>query len=108
MHSPKNLLGCITYIILFLRQVQFRCPKSCQSSFPSNPNSDALWELLYAKALILMHNIDVMHQERNVGEMAFADKTKDNQKARKDLAQLCNQASFELKSSGGKPRVCFI
>jgi hypothetical protein len=108
MHSPKNLLGCITYIILFLRQVQFRCLKSCQSSFPSNPNSDALWELLYAKALILMHNIDVMHQERNVGEMAFADKTKDNQKARKDLAQLCNQASFELKSSGGKPRVRFI
>jgi hypothetical protein len=49
-----------------------------------------------------------MHQERNVGEMAFADKTKDNQKATKDLAQLCNQASFELKSSGGKPRVRFI
>jgi hypothetical protein len=28
----------------------------------------ALWELPYAKALILMHNIDVMHQECNVGE----------------------------------------
>jgi hypothetical protein len=27
-----------------------------------------LWELSYVKALILMHNIDVMHQERNVGE----------------------------------------
>jgi hypothetical protein len=48
----------------------------------------ALWELPYAKALILMHNIDAMHQERNVGEsilstcMDFTDKTKDNQKAR--------------------------
>jgi hypothetical protein len=56
----------------------------------------ALWELLYAKMLILMHNIDVMHQECNVGEsilstcMTFADKTKDNHKAIKDLAQLCN------------------
>jgi hypothetical protein len=56
----------------------------------------ALWELPYAKALILMHNIDVMHQERIVGEsilstcMSFANKTKDNHKARKDLAQLCN------------------
>jgi hypothetical protein len=46
----------------------------------------------YAKALILMHSIDVMHQECNVGEsilstcMAFTDKTKDNHKARKDLA----------------------
>jgi hypothetical protein len=42
------------------------------------------------------NNIDVMHQERNVGEsilstcMAFTDKTKDNNKARKDLAQVCN------------------
>jgi hypothetical protein len=27
----------------------------------------ALWELPYAKVVILMHNIDVMHQERNVG-----------------------------------------
>jgi hypothetical protein len=52
----------------------------------------ALWELPYAKALILMHNFDVMHQEHNVGEiilstcMAFTDKTKDNHKIRKDLA----------------------
>jgi hypothetical protein len=48
-----------------------------------------LWELPYVKALILMHNIDVMHQERNVGEsilrtcMNLGDKTKDNIKARK-------------------------
>jgi hypothetical protein len=72
-----------------------------------------LWELLYAKALILMHKIDVMHQERNIGEsilstcMSFADKTKDNHKARKDLALLCNRPSLELKSHGGKPRAPF-
>jgi hypothetical protein len=68
----------------------------------------ALRKLLYAKALILMHNIDVMHLEHNVGEsilstcLAFMDKIKDNQKAMKDLARLCNRPSFELKSSGGK------
>jgi hypothetical protein len=28
----------------------------------------ALWELPYVKVLILMHNVDVMHQERNVDE----------------------------------------
>jgi hypothetical protein len=73
----------------------------------------ALWELPYAKALILLHNISVMHQERNVGEsilstcMSFADKTKDNHKVRKDLALLCNRQSLELKSRGGKPRVPF-
>jgi hypothetical protein len=27
-----------------------------------------LWELPYVKALILKHNIDVMHQERNMGK----------------------------------------
>jgi hypothetical protein len=56
-----------------------------------------------------MHNIDVVHQERNVGKstlstcMTFVEKTKDNHKARKDLAQLCNRPSLELMSSGGKP-----
>jgi hypothetical protein len=60
-----------------------------------------------------MHNIDVMHQECNVGEsilstyMAFMDKTKYNHKTRKDLAQLCNRSSLELKSSSGKPCVLF-
>jgi hypothetical protein len=55
-----------------------------------------LWELSYAKALILMHNIDIMHQERNVDEsilgtcMNFVEKIKDNHKAMKDLAQLYN------------------
>jgi hypothetical protein len=57
----------------------------------------ALWELPYMLTLILMHNIDVMHQERNMGEsiistcMDFPGKTKDNRKARKDLAELCNR-----------------
>jgi hypothetical protein len=45
-------------------------------------------ELLYVKVLILVHNLDVMHQECNIGEsilstcMGFVDKTKDNHKAR--------------------------
>jgi hypothetical protein len=54
------------------------------------------------KTLILMHNIDVMHQKCNVVDsilstcMAFVKKTKDNHKAMKDLAQLC------LKPKGKK------
>jgi hypothetical protein len=72
-----------------------------------------LWELPYAKALILMHNIDVMLQECNVGEsilstcMSFTDKTKDNHKARKDLALIRNRPSLELKFRGGMPRAPF-
>jgi hypothetical protein len=72
-----------------------------------------LWELSYTKALILMHNIDIMHQECNVGEsilstcMTFMDKTKDNHKVRNDLARYYNRPSLKLKSSDGKPRAPF-
>jgi hypothetical protein len=51
-----------------------------------------LWELPYMKALILMHNIDVMHQERNMGKsiintcMNITDKTKDNPIKYKEIA----------------------
>jgi hypothetical protein len=64
-------------------------------------------------ALILMHNIDVMQQERNMGEsiistcMGFLGKTKDNMKARNDLTELCNRPSLEIKVTGGKPRASF-
>jgi hypothetical protein len=43
-----------------------------------------LWGLPYVKVLILMHKIDIMHQEHNVGEsilstcMNLGDKTKEN------------------------------
>jgi hypothetical protein len=61
-------------------------------------------------ALIPIHNIDVMHQECNMGEsiistcMGFPGKTKDILKAQKDLAELCNYPSLELKVTVGKPR----
>ena len=72
-----------------------------------------LWELPYMKALILMHNIDVMHQERNMGEsiistcMNITDKTKDNPKARKDLALICRRPTMEIGENQKKPRAPF-
>jgi hypothetical protein len=68
-----------------------------------------LWELPYVKALILMHNSDIMHQERNMGEsiistcLNITDKTKDNPKARKDLALICSQPTLELGENEKKP-----
>ena len=62
-----------------------------------------LWELPYAKALILPHNIDLMHQERNVAEsiisMCFdiTGQTKDNLNARKDLANICDRPWLEVR-----------
>jgi hypothetical protein len=73
----------------------------------------ALWKLSYMPVLILMHNIDVMHQECNMGEtiistcMSFLGKTKDNIKARQDLAEFCNCPSLELKVNDGKTHASF-
>ncbi len=56
-----------------------------------------------------MHNIDVMHQERNVVEsivstcLDITGKTKDNFKTRRDIAHVCNRPSLELDERGGKP-----
>jgi hypothetical protein len=61
-----------------------------------------IWELPYVKALILMHKIVVMHQERNMGEsiittcLNITNKTKDNPKARKDLALICSRPTLKL------------
>jgi hypothetical protein len=68
-------------------------------------HKSCLWELPYVKALILPHNIDLMHQERNVAESIISmclDVTgfsKDNINARKDLATLCDCPLLEVKTN---------
>jgi hypothetical protein len=72
-----------------------------------------LWELPYVKALILMHNIDVMHHERNMDEsiisicLNITNKTKDNPKAIKDFALICSRPTPELGENKKKPRAPF-
>jgi hypothetical protein len=57
-----------------------------------------------------MHNIDIMHHEHNIAEsiismcMDIMGKTKDNFKARRDIANVCNCLSLELDERGVKPR----
>jgi hypothetical protein len=64
-----------------------------------------LWELPYAKAMILPHNMNLMHQEHNVAEsiiiMCFdvTSFSKDNVNARKELAAPCNRPSLEPKKN---------
>jgi hypothetical protein len=71
------------------------------------------WDLPYLKALILIHNIDVMHQECNVAEsivmtcMNVLEKLKDNKQARKDLAMICHWPSLHLSACGTKPPAPF-
>ena len=64
----------------------------------------ALWRLPYINDLLLPHKIDVMHTEKNWGEALFRivmdipDKTKDNIKARVDLATLCDRPRYKMKT----------
>jgi hypothetical protein len=72
-------------------------------------HKSGLTRLPYYDDLLLPHNIYVMHTEKNVAEALWAtiinilDKSKDNVKARVDLAALCDRPNQEMKPpSGGK------
>ena len=64
--------------------------------------------LPYFDDLLLPYNIDVMHTEKNVAEALWATlmdtkKSKDNPKARVDLATLCDRPNQEMQPPrGGK------
>jgi hypothetical protein len=68
-------------------------------------HKSCLWELPYAKALILPHNINLMHQERNIVKSIISmcldvtSFTKDNINARKDLVDLCDRPSLEARAN---------
>jgi len=75
------------------------------------------WELPYWKTNLLRHNLDVMHIKKNVFENIFntvmdvKGKTKDNIKARLDIALYCNRKNMELfydESRVAKPRASFV
>ncbi|XP_021279209.1 uncharacterized protein LOC110412894 [Herrania umbratica] len=66
------------------------------------------WELPYWHTLLIRHNLDVMHIERNVFENIFntmmdvKGKTKDNLKARQNLNMYCKRPELELVEHNGK------
>jgi len=75
------------------------------------------WELSYWKTNLLRHNLDVMHIKKNMFENIFntvmdvKGKTKDNIKARLDIALYCNRKNMELvyeESRIVKPRASFM
>jgi len=75
------------------------------------------WELSYWKTNLLRHNLDVLHIEKNVFENIFntvmdvKGKTKDNIKARLDVALFYNHKNMELVCDGSrvaKPRASFV
>jgi hypothetical protein len=65
-------------------------------------HKSGLTRLPYFDDLLLPHNIDVMHTKKNVTETLWATlmetkKSKDNPKARVDLAMLCDKPNQEMQ-----------
>ncbi|XP_045791903.1 uncharacterized protein LOC123886649 [Trifolium pratense] len=77
------------------------------------------WDLPYWKDNLLRHNLDVMHIEKKLFDNVFntvmkvKKKTKDNDKARRDLAIICQHSDLELiehdngKTTKPKANYCF-
>jgi hypothetical protein len=75
------------------------------------------WDLPYWKDNLLRHNLDVMHIEKNFFDNIFntvmnvKGKTKDNEKARKDLSLYCCRRDLEMQAlpNGkiGKPKASY-
>jgi len=80
-------------------------------------NRSIFWELPYWKTDLLRHNLDVMHIEKNMFENIFntvidvKGKTKDNIKARLDIALYSNRKNMKLvydESRVAKPKASFV
>ncbi|XP_072087304.1 uncharacterized protein [Arachis hypogaea] len=74
------------------------------------------WELPYWKDNLVCHCLDVMHIEKNVldnimNTIMDTDRTKDNEKARLDLAELCKRPDSHLRHVGdncwSKPKAAY-
>jgi hypothetical protein len=69
-------------------------------------HKSGLTRLPYFDDLLLPHNIDIMHTEKNIAEALWGtlmdtDKSKDNVKARVDLQTLCDRPNQEMQPPSG-------
>jgi hypothetical protein len=81
-------------------------------------HKSGLTRLSYFDDLLLPHNIDVMHTKKNVAEVLWGtimetEKSKDNPKARLDLAILCDRPKQEMQPPRGdktwkRPKADFV
>lgn len=72
------------------------------------------WDLPYWSSLLIRHNLDVMHTEKNVFEnvihtiMNVVGKTKDHPNSREELNDYCRRPELQRDSTTGKyPKACY-
>jgi len=72
-------------------------------------HKSGLTRLPYYDDLMMPHYIDVMHTEKNIAEALWGtlmdtEKSKDNPKARVDLATLCDRPNLEMQPPQGRKK----
>jgi len=71
------------------------------------------WQLPYWKDLLLWHNLDVMHIEKNLFDnfmntlLNVQGRTKDSLKSRLDLAEICSRPELHVTRDGKLPVLKF-
>ncbi|XP_057779781.1 uncharacterized protein LOC130998378 [Salvia miltiorrhiza] len=73
------------------------------------------WDLPYWKFLLIRHNLDVMHVEKNVFDNVFntvlnvPGRTKDTSKSREELNTYCSRPALEKNVETNKyPKACYM
>ncbi|KAK1416898.1 hypothetical protein QVD17_26017 [Tagetes erecta] len=112
---PRRLTN--TQILNQLRKVHVRVPgkhpkyggvkRKREASELNWTKRSIFFELEYWSSLLLKHNLDVMHVEKNVcesllGTLLMNDKSKDTHKARKDLQNMGIRSDLWLKTINNK------
>ena len=106
---PKRLTG--DQIVQILMKLNDNCmnsyiPSQKFDGFGSTHNWTKIsifWELPYWSKLLIRHNLDVMHIEKNVFDNIFhtimnvRGRTKDNENSRRDLEGICYRPDLHLK-----------
>jgi hypothetical protein len=101
---PKRKLGAD--IIKMLDDLK-KSENSVFEGYGENHNwthKSCIWELPYAKELILPHNINLMNYERNIMEnimnmcLDVTNFMKDNMNVRKAIAAVCDRPLLEAKT----------
>ncbi|XP_039116570.1 uncharacterized protein LOC120252166 [Dioscorea cayenensis subsp. rotundata] len=73
------------------------------------------WDLPYRKTILIRHNLDVMHIEKNCFDNIFntvmnvSGKSKDNAKSREDLKEFCDRPELHMDERTKRfPKACYI
>ena len=99
-----NLLGTIQRYTKLASKQKLKA----NQSFITGANKLFFWKLSYWKHLLLRHNIDVMHNQKNVFDNVFntilnvKGKMKDDLKSRRDIEELCKRPELHMKPNDSK------